>query len=129
MNKRQLKKLDKIILKQYHWWDYSQLLSLMKLWVDNASVKHSKDGHLLSSGKKSKQMRVFGLVLERLIEDEYMLQECKVFKAKNIPFTNFTVGEVNFEMNPYINYENKLRDQDLALMSTLLQKHLLTWWD
>jgi hypothetical protein len=125
MNNRQLKKLNKRILNEYQWWDQTYLLQLMHLWADNASKKHLEEGHLLRSNKTSKQLKTFSQVLKRLIDDEYVTQGCKVFKGKNFPKCGF----LGVEIAEYINYGEKLRQQDVKLLTDLMNKHLLTWWD
>ena len=114
-------------LNSYKWWDYSYLLQAMEDWCDNASTQHSKHGHLVSSDKTAKQMKVAAALIKRIREDEYHNNLNKVFPCRNkTAMDKFCLGEHSLEWNMD---SDLLRKQDLQYLMKFMEKHILGWWD
>ena len=114
-------------LNSYKWWDYSYLLQAMEDWLENSSKQHSKHGHLVSSDKTAKQMKVAAALIKRIREDEYHDNLNKVFPCRNkTAIDKFCLGEHALEWN---RDSDLLRKQDLQYLMKFMEKHILGWWD
>ena len=115
-------------LNSYKWWDYSYLLQAMEDWLENSSKQHSKHGHLVSSDKTAKQMKVAAALIKRIREDEYHENLNKVFLCRNK-----TIGKDKIclmgESFQYNVDSDLLRKQDLQYSMKFMEKHLFGWWD
>lgn len=122
------KKFRKDFRREFPWYDYTFLLEVMTLWLDNASKHHSKDGHLLRSHHTAKQLRIVSGVLKRIIDDNYDAPN-KVFISRNKMtscakmFGSEEVGYLDFK------WQNKRRQADIDFVFDMFKRCLLTWWD
>lgn len=105
-------------LNAYKWYDYSFLLMAMEDWLDNASKVTMKKGTHLNADKVAKKMKICAELCKRVREDEPQRNE--VFTQRNY------VG--NF-ISEKFSYQEKRRKANLSLLTTMLNKHLLGFWD
>lgn len=106
-------------LNAYKWYDYSFLLMAMEDWLDNASKVTMKKGMHLNVDKVAKKMKICAELCKRVREDN--TQTNKVFITRNNK--DFRV------MRESHKYLVKRRKENLSLLTTMLNKHLLGFWD
>lgn len=68
---KRLAKLNPKIMKEYPWFDYSYLLELMEMWLNNASERFSEDGTHVGNERQANICKRLSLLLKRLKEDDY----------------------------------------------------------
>lgn len=109
--------------KAYPWYDFTFFFELMGNWLHNASLEHKKNGTLMRSDKTAKEMLIASEVCKRLstgyIEDnarivvfgpDYMDTDDKDYKR----LRQFTEKSYAFHLD---------------LLTKMIRKHSLTWWD
>ncbi len=121
------KKLKNQIMDANPWWDYSNLLTLMEVWLRNSSHKHKTKGNLLSSDKTSKEMLIAAELIKRIKADEYYKPN-KVFNSKNVHIEAGSMG-LGLDDFSYSNNADQRKQDDLTYLMDLMKKHLLGWWD
>ena len=100
----------------------------MEHWLENSSKQHNKHGHLVSSDKTAKQMKVAAALIKRIREDEYHDNVNKIFPCRNntVGKNAFGLDVESFDYNPKA---SQLRKQDLQYLMKFMEKHLFGWWD
>lgn len=133
-------------LEAYKWWDHSYLLQAMEDWLTNAAKKHSTSIWRSSNTPSIiKHMKTCAALCKRIREDEYLLTHPVIWPKYSCDVVHEPLSNGGVEMK-WVNklpneriYEkfagkqwertNKMRKQDLELLTKLLNKHLLTFWD
>lgn len=131
-------------LEAYKWWDHSYLLQAMEDWLTNAAKKHSTSIWRSSNTPSIiKHMKTCAALCRRIREDEYAYPSIWPTISSEITWSTF---ENNLSEMRIINklpdektyerfitkrykHENEMRKADLELLTKLLNKHLLTFWD
>jgi hypothetical protein len=106
-------------LNAYKWYDYSFLLLAMEDWLNNASKVTAKRGTHINADKTAKRMKVMAELAKRIREDN--LQTNKVFTSRN----NKDI-RVMWESHKYLVIRRK---ETLSLLTTMMNKYLLGFWD
>jgi hypothetical protein len=105
-------------LNNYKWYDYSFLLMAMEDWLGNASKVTLKRGTHLNADKVAKKMKICAELCKRVRED--VTQSNHVFLSRN---------HSNSFLYEKYQYSDKRRKANLSLLTTMLNKHLLGFWD
>ena len=110
--------------KAYPWYDFTFFFELMGNWLHNASLEHKKNGTLVRSDKTAREMLIASEVCERL-SNGYI--EDNAYKV---------IYGVNYLENGCIKDYKRLREFTeksyafhLDLLTKMIKKHSLTWWD
>lgn len=130
-------------------WDHSYLLNIMEKTFTEM-VKAHEPGHLVKAPRTAKELKMAALLCKRLSEQNYYEKEHHEYfervTLKFIPIKDDATGLGLSEMThvykePLEAYDlerrhkvlNKLEAKviknDLDLLSKLINKHLLSWWD
>lgn len=121
--------------KRFPWYDYSYLLRLMILWMDNASKHHTDDAHALNSKDTAHTLKVLSLLLNRVLEDNHNETVTRSFlDPKGINTMNYFLGEERTEAeNELVKKSYQMahnnRAYDMKYFSTLLARKIFTLWD
>lgn len=130
-------KHKRLIMNKFPWYDYSYFIELMELWLKESAYRHENQGHCVSSGKTAKQLRIAAHLCKRIREDDYS--------------NPFWFGEVSIHSNLDINMPSqkvrwshkpnkkvfrlcqqrqlKQRQKDIKMLTELINKQILGWWD
>lgn len=128
---------DKEFIKKFHeqfpWYDYSYLLSMMIMWMENASNMHIEHGNCVNHKIVGKDLKIMADVLKRIQEDNYYekIQENELADAGL---------DVNFMELPYSDEERKKiqtlqklsekrKKDDLEYCLNMLKRKLFSLWD
>lgn len=119
-------------------WDYTFLLKLMEAKFRHMAVECGDKGHHVGSEREGKQLRVCAELCRRIQEDDYICNLTGPVKY-NSSFEDHPLGTrvttevlkdgAPINMRPYYEMAERNRKNDLAYLTTLMRKHLLTWWD
>lgn len=133
-------------LEAYKWWDHSYLLQAMEDWLFNAAKKHATSPWQSVNSKSTiKHMKTCAALCKRIREDEYHMNtplvwpkySCDVVHEPlnngcvQMKWVNKLPNEKTYERfsKKHWEHSNKMRKADLELLTKLLNKHLLTFWD
>lgn len=105
-------------LNTYKWWDYSYLLLAMEHWFDNASKITMEKGVLLHADRTAHRMKICAELCKRIREDNSQRNE--VFKSRN-----YRQGC----RKEFYKYTQKRKTANLRLLTDMMNKHLLSFWD
>ena len=117
------------LCKQHRPWDYSGLLLGMKIMMqdmENCQRVYSKK---VGADEAARQLRVCSHLCDRLLEDEYFLY------GTDNDYSG--LGSLSKDSNKWYAATNKARykksdaiqKQDLELLTSIMNKKLLRWWD
>src|SRR5690606_20529525 len=114
------------------WYDYHGILVLLHAAIKNMEdEKHCPYAYTVGWEKNRCNMRVCIYLLERLIEDEYTTNKLNFINDENSDWGWRIEKKYDLPTKTHIykRLEGRLKQQDLDLLTTLLRKHLLSWWD
>lgn len=130
-------KHKRLIMQKFPWYDYSYFLELMELWLKEASYKHENQGYCVSSSKTAKQLRIAAHLCKRIREDDYS----NPFWFGEVAIeTDFDLQRVNQKVrwrhkpNKKVfrlcqQRQLKQRQKDIKMLTELINKQILGWWD
>lgn len=134
-------------------WDYVFLLIILRHKLKMMRDFFNKDAMYVGAEKDAKDMDLCIKLVNRLINDDYLINVFKhhekkwgELQMKSVPYEEdprlhkleFSVPNVKTESddkkeriqrNFLHNLEEKQKKQDLELLTKLLNKHLFKWWD
>lgn len=131
-------------LEAYKWWDHSYLLLAMEDWLSNAAKKHATSPWQSVNSKSTiKHMKTCAALCKRIREDEYAYPSVWPAISSEITWAPFENGLSEMKVvnklpnartyerfiTKRMKHENSMRKADLELLTKLLNKHLLTFWD
>ena len=114
-------------------WDYTLLYQAMADSLESMEDCHTNHGHLVNNAKYAQQMRTTRLILERLIKDDYWLENIVWVaddNSRNVLGGDF---EPKNEVAPSCKYSfivaKNAQKNDLRLLAKMIEKHSLGWWE
>lgn len=114
-------------------WDCTLLYMAMVDSLASMEADHIECSHLVNNEKYAKQMRTTRLILERLIKDEYMMENIKHVPSKE-PGQYIRLGTFvpKNDVAPSCKYAftvaQNAQKNDLRLLAKMIEKHSLGWW-
>lgn len=123
-------------------WDDHYLLEILQFKFKNMAKAIGDNGHLVGREEYGRQLRVCSELCRRINEDEYLERSFGPFEH----FGEFVPAEYGTyryesqtlkggrevgdrEMRSYYKAADQLKKHDLWLLTTMIRKHLLKWWD
>ena len=106
----------------YRRWDYSGLLQFMETCSRDMSKAHTT-GNLVRSEQTAKELLIVAELVKRIREDEYVF---------NKGYMEFVQKEHQLPKNKaksFYKLVDRNRKADLELLTKILKRKLLTWWD
>ena len=130
-------KFRRQLMTKFSWWDHSYFLELMETWLREASRMHNSKGHFTSSNKVARQMLIAATLCKRIREDDYKnpfwFGEVGIgFNIeKHSPRSRvFFTYKPNKKVFKYCqNKQAKQKKADLEMLTSIINKNLLGWWD
>lgn len=135
----------------YNWWDHAYFLDVLSRLTRDMANHHDprlnpRAFYSLDSDKKARDMRIVSLICLRLISDDYNQKaidefyEDSKFCFRPIPGSRYaelcedyagrsSAKEREVRRKQMYLRQKQLRQADLDLMTRILNKHLLSWWD
>lgn len=119
-------------LWNYQSWDYSGLLMFMETASRDMHECHKNHGHLMRSDKTAKELLIFSNLCKRIREDEYSVGRlefdlgCKSVLPR---FDNKPNTLPSRKSKSFHKLCEKMKQNDLELLSKMIRTKLLTWWD
>lgn len=120
--------------KAYFWWDYSYLFGHMHDWFEYASKRYKERGVCTSSDKTSRQLAVASEICKRLStgyieENAYNVVFGPDYLRGLITFPYTPTEEESKKYTKLCRFEKQSYEYHLELLTKLISKHSLTWWD
>jgi hypothetical protein len=130
-------------------WDHYYLLKLLEFKFRNMAVACGDEGHHVNSDREGRQLRVCAHLVKRIREDDYFKnlagpieyrRSGKVLSTYRTHLRTRRFGYISpvhrngiaVTWNEYKRLHDQAEKQkhdDLALLTTMIRRHLLTWWD
>lgn len=138
------------IIWKDRWWDSSFLLRILEAKLRYDSKRYAKYGHHVGNEREARQMLVAAVLCKRLADQNYTTpwdQERDVhvnqffdhINSNSITLPNGVTlhSSRGFVPDPLLNKkarwaterEDEMAKQDLELLTNVIRKHLLGWWD
>ena len=120
--------------KSFYWWDYSYFFEMNYEWLKYASKRYKERGVCTSSDKTSRQLAVASEICKRL-STEYIEENAYnvVFGPdhwkRHITFPYTPTKEESKKYKKLCRFEKQSYEYHLELLTKLISKHSLTWWD
>jgi len=120
--------------KAYFWWDYSYLFAHMHDWFEYASKRYKERGVCASSDNTSRQLAVASEICKRLStgyieENAYNVVFGPKHLRRPITFPFKPTEEESRKYRRLHEFEQQSYKYHLELLTKLISKHSLTWWD
>ena len=127
-------------------WDQSYLLNIMEETFTQMAEGHDK-GHLVKAPRSARELRVAANLCKRLSADDYLgRNHSDYFDQVKLDFQKMDGDDRFFEMvhiykdpskaadlerksRVTFKLEGKIRKNDLDLLTKMMNRHLLSWWD
>ena len=103
------------VIYEDRWWDYSFLYSILRKKLSLMEKGFREDGICLNSEKDAKKMKICVLLLDRLINDDYIDYGKDNGLGPNIRIL--------------MDKEDEMIEQDLDLLFKIMRKQIRSWWD
>lgn len=119
-------------MRDRHAWDYSYLLATMSDFMSDMEVELA-NGYCKHSKGCLRSLKIARECCNRLRDDSYFSPYYSYSGPEYLKLPN-GLTEVIFTRdvkltNRHFNRLNKLREQDLFLLTNAIRKHLHKWWD
>lgn len=120
--------------KAYFWWDYLYLFEHMHDWFEYASKRHNEWGMCASRDKTSRQLAIASEICKRLStgyieENAYNVVFGPDYLRRPITFPYTPTEEESRKYAQLYIFEKQSYKYHLELLTKLISKHSLTWWD
>lgn len=130
-------KHKRLIMQKFPWYDYSYFIELMELWLRESAYKHENQGYCVSSGKTAKQLRIAAHLCKRIREDDYSnpfwFGEVSIHSSLDITRPSQKVcwsHKPNKKVFRLCQQRQlKQRQKDIKMLTELINKQILGWWD
>ena len=93
-------------------WDFCFLLIIMEHKLNRMASRFESKGCAVDSKKMARQIRICALLCERIKKDNYDSGPFWIHSTTN-----------------WLYYTESIIDQDVRLLTKMLNKHMRTWWD
>lgn len=124
--------LFKECMWHYRRWDYSGLLHFMETCARDMSKAHTT-GNLVRSEQTAKELLIVAELVKRIREDEYVFNKGRYeHTGKGILGMEFVQKEHQLPKNKaksFYKLVDSNRKADLELLTKILKRKLLTFWD
>lgn len=112
-------------------WDFTLLYMAMADSLESMEDCHLHHGRCVNNEKYAKQMRTTRLILKRLIEDDYLLENVTWVEDKSrfLGGTFISKNDVAPSRKHSFAIAQNVQKNDLRLLAKMLEKHSLKWWD
>ncbi len=132
-----------------HWWDHVFLLEMLERKLQYDAKRYRKYGIACGADKRARQMQMAAFLCKRIREDDYKTPWDKEAEEhiqqfmQHMTKTREKIGNQIWCTSKGFAPEKRLEDcnrfagdrkrylkeQDLAYLCQILNKHLLSWWD
>ena len=103
------------VIYQDRWWDHSFLYPILRKKLSLMEEGFRKHGHSVNSEKDADNIKKCVLLLDRLINDDYIDYMDERGWCPKIRFS--------------FNKEQEMINQDLDMLFKILRKQIRCWWD
>lgn len=121
-------------LCEYRTWDSGYSLMLLSKSLKDIDQCMFKNGRYDITGKNRRKLREAINIIDRLVNDDYILDQIDFdleLVSDNGNGRQYTVhSKKKFDLPTYSYVRRcKKKEVELSRLCSLLDKHLLTWWD
>ena len=130
-------KHKRLIMQKFPWYDYGYFLGLMNLWASESARLHETQGHCVGSPKTARQLKLVAHLCERIVKDDYSnpfwFGEVKIDTDLDVTRPS---QKLRFSYRPSKKVfklcqskQQRQRKADIEMLTRLINKNLLGWWD
>lgn len=113
-----------VMKKAYPWYDFTFFFELMGNWLYNSSLEHKKNGTLMRSDKTAREMLIASEVCKRLSND-YIEDNAHIV----VFGPDYLDTDDDKDYKRLRQFTEKSYVFHLDLLTKMIRKHSLTWWD
>ena len=97
-------------------WDWVFIFYILRKKLELMEHTFRVHGHAVDSEKTAHEIKICKLLLDRLIKADYIMtpEKRKIFPIKG---------------SKMIDYEDMMMNQDLSLLTKIINRKVFTWWD
>lgn len=115
-------------------WDYYGLLQAMQDQIDS-QISYGMP-HIMNGERYLGQMKVARELIRRIKEENYLDDKITIRDWKFIPIEGSELLDIEIKSEKLndlptkkLAYKTNYRKQDLDMLTNILNKHMLHWWD
>jgi hypothetical protein len=110
-------------------WDHYYLFKMLRMKLKLMEQFFRENAMHLGAEKDAKGMKVCVLLLDRLIEDNYLERAERCLPGRSLLSFDRSEYRKEIKRKLWVERANMLSHQDLDYLGKIINKHSLSWWD